>query len=86
MGDVAGHDERAFQVQARLDRVFREDLANLVHAVVEVDLHGGRHAGRLLGQETRGVLLQFFEEDALRGDLGLDVTVCRAAHADGHGA
>ena len=86
MGDVAGHDERAFQVQARLDRVFRKDFTHLVHAFVEVDVHGGRHAWRLLGQETRGILLQLLEEDALRGDLGLDITVCRAAHADGHGA
>ena len=86
MGNVAGHDERAFQVQTRLDRVFRKDFTHLVHAFVEVDVHGGRHVGRLLGQETRGILLQLLEEDALRGDLGLDVTVCRAAHADGHGA
>ena len=86
MGDVARHDQRALQVQARLDRIFGKDFADLVHAFVEVDVHGGRHGGRLGGQEAGGVLLQRFEEDAVGRDLGLDVTVRRAADADGHGA
>ena len=86
MGDVAGHNQRTAEVQARLDRVFRKDRAHLVHALVEVDIHGGRHGGSLGRQETCGILFEFFEEDARRGDLGLDVTVGRAAHADGHGA
>ena len=46
----------------------------------------GGHRGSLGRQEARGILLQLFEEDALGRDLGLDVAVGRAAHADGHGA
>ena len=86
VGDVAGDDQRAAQIQARLDRVFRENRTHFVHALVEVDVHGRGHRGSLGRQEARGILLQLFEEDALGRDLGLDVAVGRAAHADGHGA
>ena len=86
VGDVARHDERALEVQARLDRVFGQDRAHLVHALVEVDVHRRRHGRSLCREEAGGVLLQLLEEDALGGDLRLDVAVGRAAHADGHGA
>ena len=86
MGDVAGHDERAAQVQARFDRIFGEDFAHLVHALIQVDVHGGRHGGGLFGQEAGRVLLELFEEDALFGNFGFDVAVGRAAYADADGA
>ena len=86
VGDVARHDERSAQVQARLDRILRQNLAHLVHPLVQIDVDGRRHGRRLLRKEPGGILLQLLQEDAFGGDLRLDVAVGRAAHANGHGA
>ena len=85
MGDVARDDQRAFQVQARLDRVFRQNLAHLVHSLVQIDVDGRLHARSGLGQETGRIFLELLEENAVLGDLGLHVAVGAAAHADAYG-
>ena len=86
VGDVAGHDQRAGQRHARLDRQRRELGADRVHRPVEVDLDdvARQVLGRGLGQEARGVGLQPLQEDALRRDLGLGLAVGRAGHRDAH--
>ena len=61
MGDVARDDQRAFQVQARLDRVFRQNLAHLVHSLVQIDVDGRLHARSGLGQETGRIFLELLE-------------------------
>ena len=86
--DVAGHDHRAGQREAGLDRVAAQLGPDLVHRPRQVDADDV--AAQLvlvdLGQEPGRVVLQLLEVDAVVGDLGEDLPVGRAGHGDRHGA
>ena len=86
VSDVTCYDECTLEVEASLDRILREDLTHLVHTLVEVDVYSWRHCWSLGWEEACRILLELLEEDTLRSDLSLDVTVCRAAYADSHWA
>lgn len=86
MGDVAGYDQGAFDIESGLNRVFGQFGTHGVHSLVEVDFDRRSQPRSLGGQETRRILFELFEEDALFGDFCLDVAVGRTAHADPHGA
>ena len=96
--DVACHDERTGQGETSLHRVLGELGQDLRHRLGQIDLDrsalaGTRNAIRLfvelsvrdLGQETARVEFELFQEHALRGDLGLRLSICRAGHRNGDG-
>ena len=78
--DVACHDQRTGQAEAGLDRVSREDLADLVHRSGEIDRHDLAAERRVADfrKEAGGVCLELFEEHTLGRDLAEDLAVCRA--------
>ena len=86
VSDITRYNKRTLEVKTGLDGVLRQNLAHLVHTLVKVNLNSGRHSGSLCGEEASRILLQLLKEDTLRGNLCLDVTVCRAAYADSNGA
>mmetsp|Transcript_29571 Transcript_29571/g.50209 ORF Transcript_29571/g.50209 Transcript_29571/m.50209 type:complete len:587 (-) Transcript_29571:115-1875(-) len=94
VGDVAGHDQRPRQTEARRDGVLGQLIANLGHGLVQVDLdglrRGGARAGEALVRDLREVLgdvrLELLQEHPLRRDLALALPVGGARHADAHGA
>ncbi len=55
-----------------------------LHRLVQIDRHrAGGEIGRVdLGQEACRVGLELFEEDPVGGDLGLGLTIGRAAHGE----
>ena len=89
VGDVARDDERAGKEHAGGDGVPGELGANGIHGLVQVDADGlvVLDLAQLGREEAAGVELEFLEEDAVLGDLGLDVAIGGAgdAHADGEG-
>ena len=87
MGDVAGHDDGALQIDTGGDRILRQFLAHGVDALVEVYLDALGALTRLsefLGNKLRGVGIHLLQPDAVAIDLGLDITVGRTAdtHTD----
>ena len=90
MGDVAGKDNRAFQVHAGADGIFGQFGTNGIDTLVEVDFNTLRSltgTAILLGNQFCGVVVHLLQPYAVFIDLGLDVTVGRTtyAHADGAG-
>ncbi|MGX1314227.1 hypothetical protein RKD24_004346 [Streptomyces calvus] len=85
--DVAGHDQRTGQRQPGLHRVLGELREDVVHRLVQVDLHdvtvGVELLVRRLRQEPRRVRLQLLQEHALGGDLRDGLAVGGAGHGDG---
>ena len=39
VSDIACHNKRTLKVEACLDRILRENLANLIHTLIEVDVY-----------------------------------------------
>mmetsp|Transcript_125331 Transcript_125331/g.350974 ORF Transcript_125331/g.350974 Transcript_125331/m.350974 type:complete len:447 (+) Transcript_125331:697-2037(+) len=90
MRNVPGDDEGAREGHPRLDRVLRERGQDVLHRLVEVDLHDAvaRRGGNVrgLGQEAGWVLLQLLNEDALLVDPRDDLPVRAAGDAQADGA
>src|SRR6516165_2539887 len=82
--DVARHDQRTGQAEAGLDRVSRQDLADLVHRSGQVDRHDLAAERRFIDfrKEAGGVRFELFEKHALDRDLAENLTVGRAGDAD----
>ena len=79
VGNVAGNDERTLYIKTSLDGILRQCLENLVHTLVEVYLDSRLHDGSIGRKETCRIVFQFLDKDTVFGNLGLYVTVCRAA-------
>ena len=79
---IARDDHGAGHRHPGLDRVLRKCRQNILHRLVEIDLDD-LAAERLLDrrQILRGVVLEFFEIDAVLGDLAEHLTVGRTGHA-----
>ena len=84
MSGIAGHDQGAGEVDARLHRVPGQHRQGVRHAFVEIDRNDvARELRRLdLRQEVRRVGLELFEEDAILGDLADGLAIGRAGDAD----
>mmetsp|Transcript_107968 Transcript_107968/g.287454 ORF Transcript_107968/g.287454 Transcript_107968/m.287454 type:complete len:685 (+) Transcript_107968:206-2260(+) len=84
--DVAGHDDRPREGQARLHGVVAQEFQVFLHGIVKVDLDNlpALLQGALLHirQVLRRLPLQILEEDALLRDLGLRLPVRGAGDAD----
>ena len=84
MREIARHDHRAGERQPRLDRISGELRQNLLHRLVEVDLHHLAAEFRRvdLRQIFRRIVLELFQEHAVAGDLAERLAVGRARHAE----
>ena len=89
VSDVAAHDDSAREVQAGGYGEFVKFGEHFGHGTVKVDVNriaflGIAHLG---GDEFARIGVEVFEPEAFLVDLGLDVSVGRAAdaHADGAG-
>ena len=86
VGDVAGHDDRAVEQQARGDGVLRQVGENFLHRAVQVDgdAAGFTRLAEFFGDQAGGIVVELFNPDAFFVDLALDVAVGGAgdAHAD----
>ena len=84
MGHIPGHNQRASQSQASLDRVAAQLGPDLGHRPIQVN--GDYYAGQVLfghlGQEPGRVVFEFFQEQALLGDLTQGLPVRRAGHGN----
>ena len=84
MRAVARHDHRPRQRQPRLDRMPAELHQNILHRLVEIDLH--HLAAELrrvdLRQILRRIVLELFQIHAVAGDLAERLAVGRARHAE----
>ena len=70
VGDVAADDDGAGQREARLDGVLVDDGQNVLHRLVQIDLHRVvRLVLRELLEEAAGVVLQLLHEQTLLRDL-----------------
>ena len=88
VGYVAGHDNGAVQTHAGGHEIFAQCGADILHRLVEVYAHGIALAcaAQLFGDEFVGLVVHLLYPDAVGVDLGLDVAVGRAAHAQTDGA
>ena len=79
MRDVTTYDDRAVETQACTDRIFRQDLADVCHRLVEVDTNGIAFAGltQLRRDEGSRVIIEFLDPDTVFVDLTFDITVGR---------
>src|SRR5207249_751053 len=84
VGDVAGDDQWSRQAEPRLDRELREGAADLVHRPREINRRdlAAECVVVDLGEKTRRVGFELFEEHTLGGDLAQDLAVGRARYAD----
>ena len=81
---IARHDHRAVKRQPRLDRILGKLRQDLLHRLVEIDLH--HRAAELclidLRQIFRRIVLELFEEHAVLGDLAERLPVRGTRHAE----
>ena len=88
VGDIAGHDDGALQIDAGADCIAAELCTNGVDALVQVYLDAlGTLAGaaELLWNKFGRIAVQLLDPYAVSVDLGLDIAVRAAAdtHSDG---
>ena len=88
VGNVAGDDERAVEQHARGHGMPSQLGEDRGHWLVQVDAHNlvvlDRAGAR--GDEAAGIGFELFEPDAVFVDLGFDVAVGGAGHAEADGA
>ena len=83
MRNITAYDNRAVQTQTRTDRIFRENSANVLHRLVEVDTNSITLASvtQLGRNKTARIIIHLLNPYTVLVDFALDITVSRAAYA-----
>ena len=78
MSDVTTYDDRTVQRETGSHWIFVEDLQDIGHWLIQVNLHGITLTGltQLLRNQLCGIGVEFLNPNTLFVDLTLDVTVC----------
>ncbi|SUV47206.1 Uncharacterised protein [Bacteroides eggerthii] len=83
MSNVATHDDSTVQRQAGGNRILGQLLQDILHRLVQIDLHHITLAGLTeFGRDKFSrIAVELFNPDTFFIDFTLDVTVCRAGNA-----
>ena len=84
VSNVASNNNRAGEHHASLDWVLTQRCTNLIHWLIEVDLHDfiAEVVVCDFGKEACRISFESFNEDAIFGDLAQGLAVCAARHSE----
>lgn len=83
VGHIAGDDDRTTERNGGRDGILAECSEGVFHAQIEVDFYALEFPVAVgLRNKSAGIFFEFFEENAVFGDLGFGLSICRAGNPD----